>query len=40
VLKLINETLPALSTGWADGLLGHCAGQWLSALVLFARFLD
>jgi len=40
LLKLINETLPTLSEGWADGMLALWAGCWVSALGTFAGFLN
>ena len=40
VLRLINETLPALSEGWADGLLCVWIGMWTIALAMSAVVLD
>ena len=39
VLKLINVTLPALSSGWADGLLALWAGCGFLLLAIFTAFL-
>jgi len=40
VLKLINVTLPTLSKGWGAELLGVWAGVWVTALGIFAKYLD
>ena len=40
LLKLIQVTLPTLSTGWADGLLAVWAGLWVTAVGVFAKFVD
>ena len=40
LLTLINDTLPALSSGWADGLLAVWASMWVLALGFGAMFLD
>jgi hypothetical protein len=40
LLELIQVTLPALSTGWADGLLAVWAGLWVTAIGVFAKFVD
>ena len=39
VLKLIDETLPALSSGWGDGLVAIWVGIWVQAIAAFALFL-
>ena len=39
VLRLIDETLPALSSGWGDGLVAIWAGFWVQAIGAFALFL-
>jgi hypothetical protein len=40
LLTLIKKTLPALSKGWADGLLAISAGCWLYGLSTFTAFID
>ena len=40
ILKLINDTLPALSRGWADGLLTLWASMWMLAFGRFALSID
>ena len=40
LLKLINETLPALSRGWANGLLTLWTACRVAALGMFSHFLD
>ena len=39
ILKLISHTLPALSTGWGDGLVAIWASLWFGALGSFVGFL-
>lgn len=39
VLKLIDETLPTLSSGWGDGLVAIWVGIWIQAIAAFALFL-
>ena len=39
LIKLSQETLPALSKGWADGLLAVWAGLWVTALGTACKFL-
>jgi hypothetical protein len=40
VLQLINVTLPALSTGWANGLLWLWAATWVVGLSIFSWFFE
>eukprot|EP01051_Picozoa_sp_SAG22_P007524 SAG22_NODE_533_length_9401_cov_5.643625_1_plen_466_part_00 len=40
LLELIQVTLPTLSIGWSDGLLAVWAGLWVTAIGVFAKFVD
>jgi hypothetical protein len=40
LLQLVNSTLPALSRGWANGLLALWTACWAASLGMFTHYLD